>query len=484
MFEWWYASRPTPESAALLDRVREAGRAEARAAAERLVAAGELLVLRCRESGECADWSADAWDAVAAQLGAALGCSVAMGHSYLRYAMAMRDRLPRVGEAFRAGHIDYRSFQTIVFRTDLITDAEVLARVDARLAVLLSRRPSLTRGGLAGAVDRVVALVDADAVRRAKDALRDRYVDVLDNESGMAYLTGSVVATDGRALDRRLDALAATVCEADPRTVTQRRADALGALATGGERLVCGCGRAECAATAPSAVKPRSNVVIHVIAEQASVEGKVSTPGVLPGVEGLIPGDVVAELAASARLVPLIAPSGAEDHYAPSTKLADFVRCRDLTCRAPGCDRPAIDCDLDHTIPYADGGPTHASNLKALCRLHHLMKTFWGWRDRQLPDGTVIWALPDGHTYITTPGSALLLPSLCAPTGDVRVTAAPRSDCCADRAAMMPRRTHTRAQNRAARIAVERKQNRRPRLAAHLAQNGPAPPGDDGPPPF
>ncbi len=45
MFEWWYASRETPESAALLDRVREAGCAEARAAAERLVAAGELLVL-------------------------------------------------------------------------------------------------------------------------------------------------------------------------------------------------------------------------------------------------------------------------------------------------------------------------------------------------------------------------------------------------------------------------------------------------------
>ncbi|WP_256714826.1 DUF222 domain-containing protein, partial [Mycobacterium colombiense] len=208
------------------------------------MAAGDLLALRCRESGEHADWSADAWDAVAAQLGAALGCSVAMGHSYLRYAMAMRDRLPQVGKVFQAGDIDYRAFQTIVFRTDLITDADVMARVDAQLAVLLSRRSSLTRGGLAGAVDRVVALVDADAVRRAKDALRDRYVDVLAHESGMAYVTGSVVATDGQALDRRLDALAATVCDADPRTATQRRADALGALAAGGERLVCGCGRA------------------------------------------------------------------------------------------------------------------------------------------------------------------------------------------------------------------------------------------------
>jgi hypothetical protein len=163
------------------------------------------------------------------------------------------------------------------------------------------------------------------------------------------------------------------------------------------------------------------------------------------------------------------------------------VRCRDLTCRAPGCDRPATECDLDHTIPYADGGPTHASNLKALCRLHHLMKTFWGWRDRQLPDGAVIWTLPDQHTYVTTPGSALLFPSLCAPTGDVTTRpAAPRSDNCGERSAMMPRRTRTRAQSRSARIAFERKQNRQVRLAVHIAHNGPAPPadGDDNPPPF
>ncbi|MDR3657327.1 MAG: DUF222 domain-containing protein [Mycobacterium sp.] len=109
MFEYALASRPTPESAALLNRVREAGRAESRAAAERLLAVGELLVLRCRDSGERAEWTADAWEAVAAQVAAALHCSVAMGHSYLRYAVAMRDRLPRVGKAFAAGDIDYRA---------------------------------------------------------------------------------------------------------------------------------------------------------------------------------------------------------------------------------------------------------------------------------------------------------------------------------------------------------------------------------------
>ncbi|OBB85476.1 hypothetical protein A5781_06375, partial [Mycobacterium sp. 852002-30065_SCH5024008] len=366
MFEYALASRSTPESWVLLDRVREAGRAETRAAAEPLVAVGDLVVLRCRDSGERAEWAADAWDAVAAQVGAALGCSVALAHSYLRYAMAMRERLPQVGKAFRAGDIDYRAFQTIVFRTDLITDAEVMARVDARLAVVISRRPSLTRGGLGAAVDRIVALVDADAVRRAKEAIDDRFVDVQANDSGMAWLSGSVFGADGRALDRRLDELAGSVCGADPRTQRQRRADALGALAAGADRLGCQCGIPGCVGGARTA----SNVVIHVVAEAGTVAGRGAAPGVLPGVEGLVPAEVVAELAANARLVPVSAPTQAEPRYLPSAKLADFVRCRDLTCRAPGCDRPAVDCDIDHTIPYADGGATHPSNLKCLCRHH------------------------------------------------------------------------------------------------------------------
>jgi hypothetical protein len=28
-------------------------------------------------------------------------------------------------------------------------------------------------------------------------------------------------------------------------------------------------------------------------------------------------------------------------------------------------------------------------------RKHRLLKTFWGWDDMQLPDGTVIWVLPE-----------------------------------------------------------------------------------------
>ncbi|AFJ37294.1 13e12 repeat-containing protein [Mycobacterium sp. MOTT36Y] len=116
------------------------------------------------------------------------------------------------------------------------------------------------------------------------------------------------------------------------------------------------------------------------------------------------------------------------------------------------------------------------------------MKTFWGWRDQQLPDGTLIFTSPAGQTYVTTPGSALLFPSLCAPTGDLPAPAAPRPEPCGERTAMMPQRRRTRTQDRAARIAGERKHNRDARLARRALPAtcswptvyGP----DDDPPPF
>ncbi|VBA38323.1 hypothetical protein LAUMK13_02064 [Mycobacterium innocens] len=108
-----------------------------------------------------------------------------------------------------------------------------------------------------------------------------------------------------------------------------------------------------------------------MIAEQASIDGAGCTPGWLVGADGLITAELIAELAQSAKLIPLIHPADAppEPGYVPSKALADFVRCRDLTCRWPGCDQPAVRCDIDHTIPYAAGGPTHAAKLKCYCRL-------------------------------------------------------------------------------------------------------------------
>jgi hypothetical protein len=130
--------------------MRGAGRAESRAAAERLDAIAELFELRRAERGEAPDWAVDTWAAVGAEVAAAFRISQGLAGSYLRYALAMRERLPRVAAVFRAGDIDFRMFATIVYRTDLITDDQVLAAVDAQLAVKVPRWPSMSRGRLPG----------------------------------------------------------------------------------------------------------------------------------------------------------------------------------------------------------------------------------------------------------------------------------------------------------------------------------------------
>jgi len=204
---------------------------------------------------------------------------------------------------------------------------------------------------------------------------------------------------------------------------------------------------------------------------------------------GMLPAPLLAaKLANTATIRPVIHPgdSPPEPRYVPSAVLVRFVRCRDLTCRFPGCDEPADHCDLDHTIAYP-GGPTCASNIKCLCRKHHLLKTFCGWLDRQLPDGTVIWTSPNGQTYTTYPGSRLLFPTLCRPTAPVTVPAnAPSTQ--PSRGLKMPRRTSTRAQDRAKRIEAERAHNKE--LRENPENNSgdtyfpSRPPPADEPPPF
>jgi hypothetical protein len=364
MFERRHPST-TPESSALVDRICAASRAENQAAAAQLVAIGELFGYRLSRCSESEQWAIDTEEAVSAEVAAALRISQGLASSRLRYARAMRERLPKTAEVFKAGDIGLRLFQTIVFRTDLITDPDLLAAVDAQLAVAVPRWPSLTQGRLAGRIDKIVATADADAVRRRKQQQNDREIWISAGLEGIAEIHGTLLTPDAQALDKRLTALAGTVCAHDPRTAQQRRADALGALAAGADRLGCRCGRADCAAGKRPAATP---VVIHLIGEQPSADA----PGSLVGADGLIPPEMVEELAKSAKLLPLVPPGDAppERGYVPSRALADFVRCRDLTCRWPGCDKPAFDCDLDHTIPYAAGGPTHASNLKCYCRIH------------------------------------------------------------------------------------------------------------------
>ena len=89
--------------------------------------------------------------------------------------------------------------------------------------------------------------------------------------------------------------------------------------------------------------------------------------------------------------------------YRPPPRLRDYITARDRTCRNPRCRQPAWRGDLDHTIPFDDGGLTCSCNLGAFCRTDHLLKHHPGWKVRQTAPGTFSWTTPSGRTFTTTP---------------------------------------------------------------------------------
>ncbi len=209
---------------------------------------------------------------------------------------------------------------------------------------------------------------------------------------GMASLWGALTGVGGRALEHRLRQLSIGVCGSDPRTLAQRRADAMTALALGADRLACACADpgCPCAPQPPAAGKPR--VLIQVMIDAATLAGAAELPGVLAGF-GLVDPELVRELAADATWQRLLTdaagtvtgvgpalsagavPEGRTQpwRYTPGAALTRLVRARDAHCRFPGCGTPTRDCDLDHVVAFhhanpAAWGATTAENLQCLCR--------------------------------------------------------------------------------------------------------------------
>jgi hypothetical protein len=448
------------DEASLLAEMTAGRRAERSAVARRLMAAGRLCLVRTADldAEDRMQWCIDNWEAVAAEVGAELGISRARASSEMNYGLELVERLPKLGAAMAAGEVDFRVISVVVFRTGLIVDPAVLAAIDARLAAAAPVWNGLSRRKIVELVDWWVRELDPAAERVARRTDEDRHVEINPSEGGLAQFWGAMRAPDAALVDRRLDQLAASVCAEDSRTKDQRRADALAVLAAGQSTMVCDCGSADCPAAGAGAPAP---VVIHVVAEQATVSGQGTTPGYLPGF-GAVAAETVRELATRARLRPLTPAQEfmAEPRYRPSVALAEFIRARDLWCRFPGCEVAAEFCDIDHSIPWIRGGPTHPSNLNCKCRAHHLLKTFWcgdnGWAETQHPDGRIVFTSPSGRTYTTTPGGALFFPDLATPTETLTVAHADPPPDNPGRTLMMPTRKRTRAEERAARIDWER----------------------------
>lgn len=101
----------------------------------------------------------------------------------------------------------------------------------------------------------------------------------------------------------------------------------------------------------------------------------------------------------------------AVDTYQPSKRLKQLLRARDQHCRWPGCMLRNARCDIDHTIPWAEGGKTEHGNLAHFCRRHHVLKGAKlsgarAWKVEQRSPGVLVFTSPMGEVYIDEPPQA------------------------------------------------------------------------------
>ena len=181
----------------------------------------------------------------------------------------------------------------------------------------------------------------------------------------------------------------------EPLTLDQLRADALSMIA--GQFL------AESASEHLAHGRP---VTLNLTLDLPTFLGLNEKPGILAGY-GEIPASTARLLAADAKWRRFITDpltgnllDYGRTTYVPPQALVDFIVARDRRCRFPGCRQPARVCDIDHAIPWEEGGETSKENLGLLCRRHHRMKTHGGWKLISFADGSCEWISPEGKRIL------------------------------------------------------------------------------------
>ncbi len=294
-------------------------------------------------------------------------------------------RLPGILDALRAGEIDYHRLRRIVEATDVLSD-ELATRVEAELLPQLGEwSPRQLSYRLRKAVDRADPEAAAARAAARQNARRVTHTD-RDDGAGLLRIQGDVERT--QLAYRRVRTIAKQLKTAgDTRMLEQITADvALDCLAGKGFE--------------------HAKIHVWLTLPATTALGVDDKPGYLAGY-GWLPAQRALRLAGQQdatwqRILTDPSSGHAVDvgrrKYRPPAALRDHVQARYMTCTAPGCCRPAFQCDLDHVVPFPQG-PTNQQNMGPACRRHHRSKTHGGWQVRTTDDGGLMWTTKHGFEF-------------------------------------------------------------------------------------
>ncbi|MFF0498747.1 DUF222 domain-containing protein [Nocardia aobensis] len=333
----------------LVDALRRAHGAAAFAQAAEVRAVRELY--RRHRAGNAAPGPGGvrAGEFAAAEVSMAVQVSEQVAAALIDIGLAL-DALPHTREAFGSGRIDLSRVQVIVdnargLSSDLLADLEV---------PLVEAAARTTPARLRQTARRWLSRLDGPGEQRRREQREDcRDIRLTAVQDGAAVVAGLLPADGAQTVATRLRDMAHEVCPADPRTIPQRRADALVALAEGAERLDCACGRGKrCTATISDLSVPNTphmsgrarnrRPLIQVGVSAETLGGDGEEPAYLAG-----HGPIDAELARR------IAERGESASAAESAVRIDGL------CAFPGCVMPAETTNLP--VPEGSTGNADAN---------------------------------------------------------------------------------------------------------------------------
>jgi hypothetical protein len=344
---------------------------------ERLCAAGRTLMARQIERSGV--WKAGGHRSAAHWIASATGVPVGQAVGTLQTARRL-EFLPATEEAYRSGELAEARVKEVAVAAVANRKAEGELLEAARTSTVPSLKERCRRAVAEGMID------ENGSYERIRKA---RYLRYWSDPDGAFRLQGRLTADDGARVLAGLEPHQNRIFhearkQGRRETSEAYAADALVAMAAsqGGDE------------------HPGPRAMVHV-----RVDAEALRRGHLEGEEvSEIPGVGPIPVAAARRflndaIVKVIFSKGADitavAHVGRTipARLRTALEERDPTCVVPDCDvRKGL--EIDHVIPYAEGGLTTLANTARMCRWHHYLKTHQGYRLAR-DSGTWTWEGPD-----------------------------------------------------------------------------------------
>jgi hypothetical protein len=344
---------------------------------ERLGAAGRALMARQVERSGA--WRSGGHRSAAHWMAEATGVPVGQAVGTLQTARAL-EHLPATEEAYRSGELSEARIREVA------TAAVANPRAEGEL---LEAARTDTVSSLKERCRRAVAEAVIDETGSYERIRRGRYLRHWTDPDGAFRLQAKLTADDGARVLAGLEPHQSRIFHEARRAGRKEpseayAADALVAMATprGGDE------------------HPGARAMVHVRVDAEALRrghvegGEVSE---IPGV-GPIPVAAARRLLNDA-IVKVIFTEGTDikavAHVGRTipAKLRTALEERDPTCVVPVCD-VRMGLEIDHIIPYAEGGLTTLANTARLCKWHHYLKTHHGYQLGGC-SGSWTWEGPD-----------------------------------------------------------------------------------------